>query len=58
MKTNYVLFTILITGTLVTIIRILSNRKYKKMNVSDNRKKVIKRLFNNTLGRLFFLFKN
>ena len=57
MKTIYILFTILTIGIIILIIRILSNRKYRKLNVSDNRKRVIKKLFNNPIGRLFFLFK-
>lgn len=57
MKTNYILITILITGSFITIIKILSNIKFKRLNISDNRKKINKNLFNNTFGRLYFLIR-
>lgn len=48
---------IIISVICTLLIRYLSNKKYKKIMVSERRKAINHRFLNNNLGRLFFIFK-
>jgi ABC-type Co2+ transport system permease subunit len=55
---NPLLFTILITGSIVAIVKIFANIKLRKVGLTSKRYNIYKKMIRKPLGAIYFLILN